>query len=219
MPSLRLRFGDVIQVVGEPDDLAEAAAVAGDSVKALNETHFIPLFLGIALGVIAGLVPISFPGLPVPVRLGLAGGPLILGIILSRLGHIGRLIWHVPHNANLAFRELGITLFLAAVGLIAGERFFESVFSRNGLMWLLCAVFTATVPLLIIGAFSRSVLKMNFTTITGLIAGSTTDPPALAFAGLLAKSDGPYVAYATVYPMTMLLRILTAQSIALLLCR
>jgi putative transport protein len=218
-PGLRLRFGDVIQVVGEPDDLAEASAAAGNSVKALNETHFIPLFLGIALGVVVGLIPVSFPGLPVPVRLGLAGGPLIVGIVVSRLGHIGSLVWHVPHNANLAFRELGITLFLAAVGLIAGEAFFASVFSRTGLVWLICAALTAVVPLLVVGAIARGVLKMNFTAISGLVAGSTTDPPALAFAGLLTKSEGPYVAYATVYPLTMLLRILTAQSLAVLLCR
>lgn len=168
---------------------------------------------------LAGVIPIRFPGLPVPVRLGLAGGPLILGIVLSRLGHVGSLVWHVPHNANVAFRELGITLFLAAVGLIAGERFFASVFSRAGLLWLCCAAATTVVPLVAVGAVARGALGLNFTTISGLIAGSTTDPPALAFAGLLAKSDGPYVAYATVYPLTMLLRILTAQALALLLCR
>jgi putative transport protein len=219
VPDLRLRFGDVIQVVGEPDGLDQVSKAAGNSLKAMNETHFIPLFLGIALGILAGVFPISFPGLPVPVRLGLAGGPLILGIVLSRLGHIGNLVWHVPHNANIAFRELGITLFLAAVGLIAGEKFFASVFSHTGMLWLICAACTAMIPLIAVGAFARSALKLNFTTISGLIAGSTTDPPALAFAGLLAKSDGPYVAYATVYPLTMLLRILTAQTLALLLCR
>jgi putative transport protein len=219
VPELRLRFGDVIQVVGEAGALEETSKLAGNSLKAMNETQFIPLFLGIALGVIAGLFPIRFPGLPVPVRLGLAGGPLILGIVLSRLGHLGNLVWHVPHNANIAFRELGITLFLAAVGLIAGEKFFASVFSRTGLLWLCCAAATTMLPLVAVGAIARSALKLNFTTISGLIAGSTTDPPALAFAGLLAKSDGPYVAYATVYPLTMLLRILTAQSLALLLCR
>jgi putative transport protein len=219
VPDLRLRFGDVIQIVGEAGALDETSELAGNSVKAMNETHFIPLFLGIALGVFVGIIPIRFPGLPVPVRLGLAGGPLILGIVLSRLGHIGNLVWHVPHNANMAFRELGITLFLAAVGLIAGEKFFASVFSHTGLLWLCCAMVTTIVPLVVVGGIARGLMKLNFTTISGLIAGSTTDPPALAFAGLLAKSDGPYVAYATVYPMTMLLRILTAQSLALLLCR
>ena len=157
VPELRLRFGDVIRIVGEAEALEETSKLAGNSLKAMNETHFIPLFLGIALGVLAGMVPFRFPGLPVPVRLGLAGGPLILGIVLSRLGHIGNLVWHVPHNANIAFRELGITLFLAAVGLIAGEKFFASVFSRTGLLWLCCAAVTTVVPLVVIGAFAQRV--------------------------------------------------------------
>lgn len=218
VPHLRLQFGDVLQVVGQPDDVARAAAALGNSLKALNETQFIPLFLGIALGVLAGVLPISFPGLPVPVRLGLAGGPLILAIVLSRVGHIGRLVWHMPINANLAFRELGITLFLACVGLKAGEKFFATVFTATGLVWLLCAICITAVPLVAVGAFARRVLGLNFITVTGLLAGSTTDPPALAFAGALAKSDAPSVAYATVYPMTMLLRILVAQALALILC-
>lgn len=218
VPGLRLQFGDVLQVVGEPDDIALAAGALGNSIKALNETQFIPLFLGIALGVFAGVLPISFPGLPVPVRLGLAGGPLVLAIVLSRVGHIGRLVWHMPVNANLAFRELGITLFLACVGLKAGEKFFATVFTGTGLLWLACAVCITMIPLVAVGAFARRALGLNFVTVTGLIAGSTTDPPALAFAGALAKSDAPSVAYATVYPMTMLLRILTAQALALILC-
>jgi putative transport protein len=218
-PELPLRFGDVCVVVGEPDAIAQAAGALGNALKELNETQFIPLFLGIVLGVIAGIIPISLPGLPVPMRLGLAGGPLILGIVLSRLGHVGRVVWHMPKVVNLAFRELGITLFLAAVGLKAGEKFFATVFSNTGLIWLVCALLTATVPLLVVGAAARSALKLNFTTISGLIAGSTTDPPALAFAGLLARSEGPYVAYATVYPLTMLLRILSAQAMVLILCR
>jgi len=218
VPDLRLQFGDVLQVVGLPEDIARAAGTLGNSLKALNETQFIPLFLGIALGIVAGVLPISFPGLPVPVRLGLAGGPLILAIALSRVGHIGRLVWHMPVNANLAFRELGITLFLACVGLKAGEKFFSTVFTGTGLLWLICAIGITTIPLVAVGAFARRVLGLNFIVISGLIAGSTTDPPALAFAGALAKSDAPSVAYATVYPMTMLLRILVAQALALALC-
>jgi len=219
VPDLRLQFGDVLQVVGEPDDIAQAAAVLGNSLKALNETQFIPLFIGIALGILAGVLPISFPGLPVPVRLGLAGGPLLLAIALSRVGHLGRLVWHMPVNANLAFRELGITLFLACVGLKAGEKFFATVFTSTGLLWLGCAVGITMIPLVAVGAFARRVLKLNFMTVSGLVAGSTTDPPALAFAGALAKSDAPSVAYATVYPLTMLLRILSAQAFALTFCR
>jgi putative transport protein len=217
-PHLRLQFGDVVRLVGEPDDIDRAADVLGNSPKALNETQFIPLFTGIALGILAGVLPISIPGLPVPIRLGLAGGPLLLAIALSRVGYIGRLVWYMPINANLAFRELGITLFLACVGLKAGERFFATVFTEVGLLWLLCALVVAMLPLLAVGVFARRVLGMNFATISGLIAGSTTDPPALAFASALAESDAPNLAYATVYPMTMLLRILTAQVLALFLC-
>lgn len=218
VPDLRLQFGDVLQVVGEPSDIARAAGALGNSLKALNETQFIPLFLGIALGVLTGVLPISFPGLPVPVRLGLAGGPLVLAILLSRVGHIGKLVWHMPVNANLAFREMGITLFLACVGLKAGEKFFVTVFTSTGLFWLFCGICITMIPLVAVGAFARKALKLNFITVTGVIAGSTTDPPALAFAGALAKSDAPSVAYATVYPMTMLLRILVAQALALILC-
>ena len=216
---LRLRFGDRLQVVGSPEDVAAVVPLLGDSLKELNETQFIPLFVGIALGVLAGVVPIRVPGMSVPLRLGLAGGPLLAGIVLSRLGHVRGLVWHMPSNVNLAFRELGITLFLAAVGLTAGERFFETVWTRTGLLWFLCALAVATVPLVLVGSLARYLLKMNYTTLSGLIAGSTTDPPALAFAGLLAKSDGPHVAYATVYPLTMMLRIVVAQVLALWLLR
>lgn len=139
-------------------------------------------------------------------------------ILLSRIGHIGSLVWHMPASANLAFRELGITLFLACVGLKAGERFFETVFTLEGAVWLSAAVLVAMAPLVLVGAYARRVLRLDFVTLTGLLAGSTTDPPALAFAGSLAGSDAPTVAYATVYPLTMLLRILVAQILALALC-
>lgn len=218
-PSLRLRFGDVLQVVGDRDDIGKAAEVLGNSLKTLNETQFIPLFLGIALGIVAGMAPIPFPGMPVPLRLGLAGGPLILAIVLSRIGHLGRLVWHMPANANLAFRELGLTLFLACVGLEAGEKFFSIIFTRTGLLWVVFAAGVALVPLLIVGGFARGVLKVNFLLVSGLIAGSTTNPPVLAFAGSAASSDAPSLAYATVYPLTMLLRIITAQAIVLALSK
>ena len=216
---LRLRFGDVLQVVGSPDDVAAVVPLLGDSARKLNETQFIALFVGIALGVIVGVVPIWIPGMSMPVRLGLAGGPLIVGIVLARLGHVRDLVWHMPPSVNLAFRELGITLFLAAIGLKAGERFFETVWTPTGLLWFLCALAITLVPLLLVGSLARCLFHLNYTTLAGLIAGSTTDPPALAFAGLLTKSDGPQVAYATVYPLTMLLRIVTAQVLALWLVR
>jgi putative transport protein len=216
---LRLRFGDVLQIVGSQEDVDHVVPLLGNAAKKLNETQFIPLFVGIALGVIVGVVPIWIPGISMPVRLGLAGGPLIAGIVLSRLGHLRDLVWHMPPSVNLAFRELGITLFLAAVGLKAGEHFFETVWTRTGLLWFCCALATSIIPPLLVGALARYLFNLNFTTLAGLIAGSTTDPPALAFAGMLTNSDGPHVAYATVYPLTMMLRILVAQGLALWLCR
>jgi putative transport protein len=208
---LRLVFGDRLDLVGDDDGLGKAAALLGNSVKSLDETQFIPMFLGIALGVLGGLLPIAVPGLPVPVRLGLAGGPLIAALVLSRVGHAGRLVWHMPSNVNAAFRELGITIFLACVGLKAGEKFFASVFSAQGAWWALAAAAITVVPLLVAGVIARRKLRMNYMKIMGLVAGSTTDPPALAFATGMAGSDAPTLAYATVYPLTMILRILTAQ--------
>jgi putative transport protein len=214
---LRLQFGDMVQVVGDEKSLEQTARLLGNSVKELNETHFIPLFIGIFLGIVAGTMPIAFPGLLQPVRLGLAGGPLIVALILGRIGRIGRLVCHMPVNANLAFREFGIALFFAAVGLAAGPKFFASVFSSNGLLWLGAGLCVTIVPLLLAGVFARAVLKTNYAVLTGLLAGSVTDPPALAFATNITGSDSPTLAYATVYPLTMLLRILGAQVLALTL--
>ena len=219
VPGLRLQFGDQIQIVGAPTDLDKAAAVVGNSLKELNETHFIPFFIGIALGVALGTMPIAFPGLPQPIKLGLAGGPLIVALILGRVGRIGRQVWHMPVNTNLAFREFGLALFFAAVGLAAGAKFFATVFSATGLQWLLAGACVTVLPLLLIGIFARVVLKMNFMDLSGLLAGSMTDPPALAFASNVAGSDAPTVAYATVYPLTTLLRILSAQVLAIVLFR
>jgi putative transport protein len=218
VPDLTLQFGDVIQVVGDEESIKKVEKVVGNSLKAMNETHFVPIFLGIVLGVLAGVIPIAVPGLPVPVKLGIAGGPLVLAIILSRIGRIGSLVWHMPANANLAFREMGIVLFLACVGLKAGETFFAQVFSANGPKWLMAGLLITVVPLLIVGLFARGVLKLNYTSICGVLSGAMTDPPALAFANSMTKSDSPAVAYATVYPTTMLLRILTAQTIILIFC-
>jgi len=219
VPGLRLQFGDMLQVVGDEESLKHAAKLLGNSVQELNETHFIPLFIGIFLGIVVGTMPIAFPGLPRPVQLGLAGGPLIVALVLGRFGRIGRLVCHMPVNANLAFREFGIALFFAAVGLAAGPRFFASVFSSNGLLWLGTGLCVTILPLLLSGLIARAALKLNFAVLSGLLAGSVTDPPALAFATNIARSDAPTVAYATVYPLTMLLRILCAQVLALTLLR
>jgi putative transport protein len=213
----RVEFGDSLHVVGDSKGLDEAAALVGDSRKELNQTHFLPVFAGIALGVIAGLIPISMPGLPVPVRLGLAGGPLVAAILLSWLGRVGRVVWYMPSGANLALRELGIVLFLACVGLKAGSRFMDTLLSQEGPIWLIAGLCITILPLIVVGVVARVMLKTNFVILSGLIAGSMTDPPALAFANTLMKSDAPSVSYAAVYPLTMLLRILCAQFLVLLL--
>ena len=215
---LPLRFGDVLQVVGDQESTQKAALFLGNSLKELNETHFIPLFIGIALGIVLGTLPIAVPGLPQPLRLGLAGGALIVALVLGRLGRIGRLVLHMPANVNLAFCEFGIALFFAAVGLTAGAKFFSTVFSPVGALWLFAGLLVTVPPLLAVGVFARALLKLNFMALSGLLAGSMTDPPALAFASNISRSDAPTVSYATVYPLTMVLRILSAQVLVLLLC-
>jgi putative transport protein len=218
VPGLRLQFGDQLQMVGRESDLAKAAKAVGNSLKELNETHFIPFFIGIALGIALGTLPIPVPGFPQPIKLGLAGGPLIVALILGRVGRIGRQVWHMPINTNLAFREFGIALFFAAVGLAAGAKFFETVVSATGVKWLVAGACVTVLPLLIVGVLARVAGKMNFMDLSGLLAGSMTDPPALAFASNTSGSDAPTVAYATVFPLTTLLRILSAQVLAITLC-
>jgi putative transport protein len=219
IPNLRLQFGDQLRIVGDEEDLDKAAKAVGNSLKEINATHFIPFFIGIVLGIALGTIPIVFPGLPQPVRLGLAGGPLIAALVLGRIGRIGPHVWHMPVNTNLAFREFGIALFFAAVGLSAGGSFFQTVFSSTGIYWLLAGLSVTVLPLLLVGVLGRLLLKLNFIELSGLLAGSMTDPPALAFACNVAGSDAPTVSYATVYPLTTLLRILAAQILAILLFR
>lgn len=211
VPGLRLQFGDMVQIVGRDADLDKAAAALGNSLRELSQTQFIPFFIGIVFGVALGTMPIAFPGLPQPVRFSIAGGPLIVALILGRIGHIRRQVWHMPQNTNLAFREFGIALFFAAVGLEAGAKFFTIAFSAMGLRWLLGGLCVTVLPLLLVGVFARAVWKMNFMDLSGMFAGSMTNPPGLSFATNIAGSDAPNVAYATVYPLTTLLRILFAQ--------
>ncbi|PTY01331.1 putative transporter [Verrucomicrobia bacterium LW23] len=218
-PELAVQFGDVLHVVGPEKGIAEASAQVGNSAKLLNSTNFIAVFVGIALGVIIGSVPIHLPGMPAAVKLGLAGGPLLAAIVLSWVGRIGPLVWYMPATANAALREFGIVLFLACVGLKAGDKFFELLAGGNGLLWMAAGAVVTLVPLLLVGFFARLVLKMNFMNVCGLLAGSMTDPPALAFAGTLTGSSTPSIAYATIYPLTMMLRILSAQMLVLLFCR
>jgi putative transport protein len=218
IPALRLQFGDVLQVVGPERVIGQAAEFLGDSVHALNETHFVPLFAGIALGIALGTLPIAFPGLPQPLRLGLAGGPLIVAILVGARGRVGRLVWHIPRSASMAFRELGIALFFAGVGLMAGPTFFATAFSLTGILWVIAGACVTIVPLAVVGLLARTKLGLNFVELSGLLAGSMTDPPALAFANGICQSQAPAVAYATVYPLTMLMRIMVAQFLAVLLC-
>jgi putative transport protein len=219
VPELELQFGDMLQVVGEKDDILEATKTLGNSVRELQQTNLIPVFVGILLGILVGVYPISIGQMPVPVRLGLAGGPLLAAIILSRIGRIGPLVWYMPVNANIVLRELGIVLFLACVGLKAGEHFVQILTQGDGLVWMGYGALITLVPLLLFGCFARLVMKQNFMNVCGLMAGSMTDPPALQFANATSNSDAPSVAYATVYPLTMFLRIITAQVLVLIFCR
>jgi AspT/YidE/YbjL antiporter-like protein len=214
-PGISLQFGDVLQAVGDKQSLDQAEKLLGNSIKALSDTRFVPLFLGIVLGIIVGTVPIAFPGLPQSLKLGLAGGPLVVALVLGRLGHIGRLVFYMPVNTNLAFRQFGIALFFAAVGLSAGPTFFGAVFSASGLAWLGAGLCVAVGPLMLAGIFARLALGMNFAVLGGVIAGSMTDPPALTFVNNLTRSEVSMLSYVTVYPLTTLLRILAAQVLAL----
>ncbi|HMJ13831.1 MAG TPA: putative transporter [Polyangiaceae bacterium] len=214
---LRLAFGDVLQIVGEPAAVAQACSELGNSLADMNHTNLLPIFLGIALGVLAGTYPIEVFGMPAPLRLGLAGGPLAVAILLARIGKIGPLVWYIPPSANAALRSLGIVLFLACVGVKAGEHFVALVTSGDGLRYMAAGALITIVPLLVCSAFARFSARLDFLTLSGLLAGSMTDPPALAFATNIARSDAPSVAYASVYPLTMLLRILVAQLLVLVM--
>ena len=214
LPDLRLQFGDMLQLVGDEESLNTATKALGNAVHMLQETKFAAIFAGILLGVLLGLYPFRIEGLPAPVRLGLAGGPLVMAILLSHLGRIGPMVMHMPINANRALRELGIILFLANVGLLSGEKFMTTVFSMQGLQWVLLGLVVTMLPLLAVGFIARKWHHMNFMSLCGLLSGGMTDPPALAFATSMARCDSPAIAYAAVYPLTMLLRIVAAQIIA-----
>ena len=214
-PARSLQFGDSVVIVGREEDIDRVSASLGNAMKQLNHTEWIPVFIGIGLGVLVGTIPIGFPGVPAPVKLGLAGGPLLAAILLGRLGRIGPLVWYMPGNANFAIREIGMVLFLACVGLHAGEKFIDTLLHGGGFKWMALASLITVVPLLAVGLFARIFLKTNYVSICGLLAGSMTDPPALAFANAITGSDAPATSYATVYPLTMLLRVICAQLLIL----
>lgn len=216
--NLRMQLGDKIVVVGPEDAVDRVANMMGNSVKHLDHPNLITIFVGILVGIIFGSIPFAIPGIPTAVKLGLAGGPLIVAILIGRFGYKFHLVTYVSTGANLMLREFGLALFLASVGIKAGAHFVETVVAGDGLSYVWMGFLITVIPILIIGVIARMRYKLNYFTIMGLIAGSTTDPPALAFANQSSNSDAPAVGYSTVYPLTMFLRILTAQLIVLLLC-
>ena len=216
-PQLQLQIGDRVTIVGSELAVSHAEKVLGNSMKRLDHPNLIPIFLGIALGCILGSTPFVFPGIPQPVKLGLAGGPLIVSILISRFGPQYKMITYTTMSANLMLREIGISLFLACVGLGAGKGFVETVIYDGGYVWVGYGVIITIVPLLIAGLVGRYVFKLNYYTLIGVLGGSTTNPPALAYSNDLTSCDAPAVGYATVYPLTMFLRVLTAQILILAL--
>lgn len=214
-PGLTLQVGDRVNVVGTETAVSNVEKVLGNSMKRLNEPNLITIFVGIALGIVLGSIPISFPGIPQPIKLGLAGGPLVVAILISRFGYHYKLITYTTQSANLMLREIGITLFLACVGISAGDGFVDTIVNNGGFAWIGYGFIITFVPLMIIGCIGRYFCKVNYFTLMGLIAGSTTDPPALAYSNATAGNDAPSVGYATVYPLTMFLRVLTAQLLIL----
>lgn len=215
--SLRLQFGDIVTAIGAPDHLREVAKLLGNKPDALQHAQIPPIFIGIALGVVLGSIPIAVPGLPAPLKLGLAGGPLVVAILLSRLGSLGPMVWFMPPVANAVLREVGIVLFLACAGLRSGGKFVDTLVHGDGMLWLACGVLITLLPLLIVGFVGRLMMRLNYLTLCGLLAGSLTDPPALAFANGLHKSEAQSLGYATVYPLVMFLRVLAPQVLVLIL--
>lgn len=210
-PNLRLQIGDRITVVGNEEDINRLATKLGNSMKRLNEPNLITIFVGILLGIIAGSIDVGYG-----MKLGLAGGPLVIAILLSRFGYKFKLITYTSSSASLLMRELGICLFLASVGISSGQGFAETVFNATGMCWVLWGVLITMIPLIIVGSIARGVYKLNFLTIMGLMSGGYTDPPALAYANNSSGNDAPAVAYSTVYPLTMFMRVVAAQ--VLILC-
>ena len=216
-PHLTLQVGDRVMVVGQQDAVERVASVLGNSLKRLDHPNIVTIFVGIFLGILLGSLPIAFTGMPTPVRLGLAGGPLVVAILIGRFGYKLHLVTYTTMSANLMLREIGIVLFLASVGIEAGANFVHTVVEGDGLLYVGYGFLITVIPLLIIGAIARLYYKVNYFTLMGLIAGSNTDPPALAYSNQASNNDAPAVGYSTVYPLTMFLRILAGQMILLLM--
>ncbi len=214
-PNLRLQMGDRITVVGKIEDINNLATKLGNSMKRLNEPNLITMFIGIFLGILVGSIPLQFPGMSVPMKLGLAGGPLIVAILISAYGHKFHLVTYTNSSANLLLREIGICLFLASVGIAAGKDFVETVFNVRGATWVGYGFLITFIPLLVMGIIARAKYKLNYFSIIGMMSGGYTDPPALAYANKVAGNDAPAVAYSSVYPLTMFMRVIAAQIVIL----
>jgi putative transport protein len=217
-PDLPLQVGDKVMVVGDKVSVGRVSSVLGNMEKRLDTPNIATIFVGIIIGLIFGSMPFAVPGIPVPLKLGLAGGPLIIAILIGRYGYKAKLVTYTTTSANLMLREIGLVLFLSSVGIKAGADFVKTVVDGDGLLYVGCGFLITVLPLLIMGVITRKVYKFNYFTIMGMMAGACTDPPALAFANATCTKDAPSIGYSTVYPLSMFLRIFTAQLIVLICC-
>jgi len=211
-------IGDKLMVVGPEENVNRVAELMGNSIKRLDAPNIATIFIGIFVGIIFGSIPFAIPGMPVPLKLGIAGGPLIIAILIGRFGHLMKLVTYTSTSANMMLREVGLALFLASVGIKAGEGFWETVVAGDGLKYVGCGFLITVIPLLIIGTIARLKYKFNYFTIMGMMAGTYTDPPALAYANSVCSKEAPAIGYSTVYPLSMFLRIFTAQIVVLFFC-
>ena len=216
--NLSLQVGDRIMVVGLEGAVNRVASVMGNSVKRLNAPNIATIFVGIFVGILFGSIPVAFPGIPVPIKLGIAGGPLIIAILIGRFGYKAHLVTYTTTSANMMLREIGLVLFLASVGIKAGDGFVETIVQGDGIKYVYTGFLITIIPILIVGTIARLKYKLNYFTIMGMIAGTYTDPPALAYANATCSKKAPAVGYSTVYPLSMFLRIFTAQIIVLFCC-
>jgi putative transport protein len=214
--AVHVHFGDELHVVGALEALDNIEKALGNSLEELSHPQIMPIFIGITLGVVLGSWPFYFPGIPSALKLGMAGGPLLVAIMLSRVGNWGTMTWHLPKSSNIILKDIGIVLFLACVGLHSGDEFLETLLNGSGFYWMACASLITLLPLVIVALIGRIVFKQNYLSLCGLLAGSMTDPPALAFANNLHSSAAVSIAYATVYPLVMILRIIAAQLLVVL---
>lgn len=218
IPSLSLQVGDRIMVIGPEDAVNRVAAVMGNSIKRLDAPNIATIFVGVFIGILFGSIPVAIPGIPVPIKLGIAGGPLIIAILIGRYGYKVHLVTYTTTSANMMLREIGLMLFLASVGIKAGDGFLETVIQGDGVKYVYTGFLITIIPILIIGIIARKKYKFNYFTIMGMIAGTYTDPPALAYANSICSKEAPSIGYSTVYPLSMFLRIFTAQIIVLFFC-